>query len=265
VRRRGGRRGITSAKLKEIKDRQAAPGPVLDPAETLKKAKKKAKKRDRSKTQNSPGGEIGEAKRVEVIKTGVPEERGRAQVRVVEMGAERLGDGAKCVLLPGEALYGLMSWLSSRPETIQLGANHDIAELALRVDEFCIANKIHRPKDLNWPKKVVIPGQKEHDELVPPTPVQPERPIEDPGARQARLEHQRRELRARRGMGAAPDREGREPPAYSAGDAPSHGFEQPDMGGTTSSERVADLAAGRNSASVPSGWVDPGPAVPFET
>jgi len=162
----------------------------------------------------------------------------------------------QAILTPGEAIYGCLSWLANRPQLLEVGADRDHAEVAALADEFCIANKINRPRSRNWHRKVVVPGAPAREEArSAPAPEAPERPVEDPDDRQARMVRTREQLRGRRSSERV-----RDPGQFSTPD-PQEGR---DRAGRTSSDRVADLAAGM-TAHAPLSFSGGYEAVPFDS
>lgn len=59
-------------------------------------------------------------------------------------------------LSASEALYGFVSWLTSREEVTSLSSKHDCARIADLVAEFCKTNDLEEPKD-DWYKILVHP------------------------------------------------------------------------------------------------------------
>ncbi len=61
-------------------------------------------------------------------------------------------------LSASEALYGFMGWLTTRQETIKVGASHECGPVADVVKEFCAANYLAEPRD-GWEKLCVHPEE----------------------------------------------------------------------------------------------------------
>ncbi len=59
-------------------------------------------------------------------------------------------------LSASEALYGFMGWLTTRQETMLVGASHECTPAADVVKEFCDANDLTEPRD-GWEKNLVHP------------------------------------------------------------------------------------------------------------
>ncbi|KKL70064.1 hypothetical protein LCGC14_2108630 [marine sediment metagenome] len=61
-----------------------------------------------------------------------------------------------------EALFGFMGWLTTRDETLMIGAQHECSPVADVVKEFCDANSLEEPRD-NWHHHFVHPKEKRDD------------------------------------------------------------------------------------------------------
>ncbi len=59
-------------------------------------------------------------------------------------------------IIASEALYGFMGWLTTRQETMSVGANHECAPVADAIKAFCDANDLTQPRD-GWEKNFVYP------------------------------------------------------------------------------------------------------------
>ena len=57
-----------------------------------------------------------------------------------------------------EALYGFMGWLTTRQESLSVGAHHECAPAADAIKEFCNANGLAEPRD-GWEKNFVHPNE----------------------------------------------------------------------------------------------------------
>lgn len=62
-------------------------------------------------------------------------------------------------LSASEAVYGFVSWLTTRDTPVTFSCKHDAAIAADLIDEFCKRNQLDEPRE-NWT-----------DRLVPPSPV----------------------------------------------------------------------------------------------
>ena len=58
-----------------------------------------------------------------------------------------------------EALFGFMGWLTTRDETLMIGAQHVCGPVADVVKEFCDANDLDEPRE-GWNKNFVHPKEK---------------------------------------------------------------------------------------------------------
>lgn len=54
-------------------------------------------------------------------------------------------------VLPSEALYGFMGWLTCRETPVTLGSNHDAAIAADLVDAYCVSQNFESPRDGVYP------------------------------------------------------------------------------------------------------------------
>ena len=62
-------------------------------------------------------------------------------------------------MLPSETLYGFMAWLTTRPETLMVGAGHDAAPVPPLLDEFCKANNLPDVRAGIYPDNFTMPSR----------------------------------------------------------------------------------------------------------
>lgn len=67
------------------------------------------------------------------------------------------GKASSDALTASEALYGFMGWLTTRDESVTLGATHDASVAADLVAEFVKANDLNRPRD-GWQRNLIHPA-----------------------------------------------------------------------------------------------------------
>ena len=61
------------------------------------------------------------------------------------------------VLSASETLYGFVGWLTTQDKSIIIGASHDAAIWAEKVDEFCKVNKLAEPGE-GWAANLIHPS-----------------------------------------------------------------------------------------------------------
>lgn len=70
--------------------------------------------------------------------------------------SEAIDDGANETLNAGEVLYGFAGWLSTRSDTLKIGATENTVPLADLVDLFMKSNSFPPPRS-NFQKKIKYP------------------------------------------------------------------------------------------------------------
>ena len=71
---------------------------------------------------------------------------------------EREGEQPK--VLPSEAVYGLLAWLSAREETVVFSSKDDASVAADIAKQYCEAQGYENPRDEYYPKNIVAMGGK---------------------------------------------------------------------------------------------------------
>lgn len=77
-----------------------------------------------------------------------------AETSTLEERTERMDKD----LLPAEALFGFMAWLTTRREVVTVSAAHDAAPIADLVGRFCEVNSLQEPRD-NYTKRYDLPAE----------------------------------------------------------------------------------------------------------
>lgn len=60
-------------------------------------------------------------------------------------------------LSASEAIYGFVSWMTTRDEKLSIGADSDCAPFPSLIEEFCEANKLS-PVGEDWPMNLIHPS-----------------------------------------------------------------------------------------------------------
>jgi hypothetical protein len=63
-------------------------------------------------------------------------------------------------ILPSEAVFGFISWLTTRPGTLKIGEKHSCSELLDLICDWCDVNYLIPPREKNYPNNIAFPIEK---------------------------------------------------------------------------------------------------------